>query len=55
MVQKCLYLSTILDNENFGSLMIHFETKTWNEHPIASKAYKKVQIRFSMNFCKKKQ
>ena len=51
MAQKYSYFSPILDKKNFGSLMIHFETKTWNEHPIASKAYKKVQIRFSMNFC----
>ena len=51
MAQKCSYFSPILDKKNLDNLMIHFETKTWNEHPIASNEYKKVQIIFSMIFC----
>ena len=50
MAQNCSYVSPKLDKKDLGNLMIHFETKTWNEHPIASKAYKKVQKIFSMNF-----
>ena len=51
MAQKYSYFSPILDKKIFDNLMFHFKTKTWNEHPIASKAYKKAPIIFYINFC----
>ena len=55
MAPKCSYFSLIFDEKNWGNLMIHFETKTKTEHPIAIKARKKAQKIFSRNYCQWKQ
>ena len=55
MAQKCSYFSLKLDKKNLDILMIHFETKPWNERLIVSEACKKVLEIFFIDFCQWKQ
>ena len=50
MAPKCSYFSLKFAEKNWINLMIHFKTKTKNEHPITTKAWKKAQKIFSRNF-----